>query len=150
MFSVWGSWSETGSSSKFTRQILTEPCFVERVQLMKLGIQQGTNQAKYKHLGACDLSVGRGRQQGSKYVTHWAEMSTRRRSGTVVNTVQCQEGEGITHEEGGVTGEVTGPLVQGSVTSEYNRKPAADIIPLMCFIVQRLQQCCSGQQHRLL
>lgn len=83
-------------------------------------------------------------------------MSTRRRSGTVVNTVQCQEGEGI-HKEGegtsqlcvgAVTGEVTGPLVHGSVTSVLSTTGSHrwnDIIPLMCCIVQRLLQWCSGQ-----
>lgn len=84
-------------------------------------------------------------------------MSTSRRSGTVVNTVQCQEGEGVIHEEGegtcrlyvgGVTGEATGLLVQGSVTSILSttgNHQCNDIIPLMCCIVQRFQQWCSGQ-----
>lgn len=102
-------------SNKFTQQILTEHCSAERMLLMRLGNVQALE-------GLC--SVGRGRQRRNKYVTHQAEMSTRRRNGTVRDKVQCQDGEGIIHAEG----EGTPRLCVGDVTREVTRRLCAFIL----------------------
>lgn len=78
-----------------------------------------------------------------------------RRSGTVVNTVQCQEGEAspMTREKGL---RVCGRCDWSADRSAHARLCAFyskykgnhqwnDTIPLMCSVVQRLQQWCSGQ-----